>query len=209
MQLYPMMANLSGKRCLVVGGGKVAERKIGALIDTGAELIVVSPGATGRIKEWAQSGKVDLQLRPFRPEDVTGATLLIAATDDPAVNLAVHQAMEPWQWINIVDRPDLCTFFVPSTLQRGSLQIAVSTGGQNPGLAKKLRRQLEEWIGEEYDEYISFLGEMRALILNLPLDEQRKRELLQKLLDDRFLQWTLEGKIEERNREAARLIQET
>jgi precorrin-2 dehydrogenase/sirohydrochlorin ferrochelatase len=204
--LYPMMVFLKEKKCLVVGGGKVAERKIRSLLDTGADLHVVSPACTLRIEEWAQSGRLTLYKRPFQPEDVKGAALLLAATDNPAVNLSVYQAMEPWQWINMADRPDLSTFIVPSTLERGSLQVAVSTGGHYPGLAKKLRHQLEEWMGLEYGDYVAFLGEMRERILGLPLDETRRRELLAQLLDDRFLQWTMEGRVEERNREAERLL---
>ncbi|MFY0543585.1 precorrin-2 dehydrogenase/sirohydrochlorin ferrochelatase family protein [Brevibacillus sp. H7] len=204
-----MMTSLKGKRCLVVGGGKVAERKISSLLDTGADIWVVSPACSSRIEEWANNGSLTLHRRRFHPEDVKGAALLIAATDDPSVNLSVYQAMEPWQWINIADRPDLCTFFVPSTLERGSLQIAVSTGGNNPGLAKKLRSQLEAWVGQEYGDYLSFLGGMRAKVLGLPLNEERKRKLLEQLLDDRFLQMTMEGRIEARNREAERLFSET
>jgi len=201
-----MMASLKEKKCLVVGGGKVAERKIGALLDTGADLHVVSPVCTRQIQDWAEQGRLTLHERPFEAKDVKGAALLFAATDNPAVNLAVYEAREPWQWINLADRPDLSTFVVPSTLQRGSLQVAVSTGGSYPGLAKKLRQQLEARIGDEYGAYVSFLGEMRAHILRLPLDEQRRRERLAALLDDRFLQWTVEGNIAQRDREAERLL---
>jgi precorrin-2 dehydrogenase/sirohydrochlorin ferrochelatase len=206
MQLYPMMANLKGKRCLVVGGGKVAERKIRGLLNTGALIGVVSPDCTPTIREWAEQGAITLHLRRFAPDDARGAAIVIAATDDPAVNLAVYYACEPWQWINIVDRPDLCTFTVPSVVERGSLQIAVSTGGSNPGLAKKLRRQLEAWIGPEYAEYAAFLGDMRTKVLALKWDERRKRTLLEQLLDDRFLHLTREGRRDERDREAESLL---
>jgi precorrin-2 dehydrogenase/sirohydrochlorin ferrochelatase len=209
MHLYPMMANLSGKRCLVVGGGQVAERKIRGLLPTGAEIAVVSPDCTAAIRSWAEEGMIALQSRRFAPEDVKGAAVVIAATDDSAVNFAVWEACEPWQWINVVDRPDLCSFHVPSVVERGSLQIAISTGGGNPGLAKKLRRQVEGWIGPEYAEYAAFLGEMRNRVLALPLDERRKRIMLERLLDDRFLQLTREGQRDVRDREADGMIENT
>jgi precorrin-2 dehydrogenase/sirohydrochlorin ferrochelatase len=206
MHLYPMMANLRGKRCLVVGGGQVAERKIRGLLPTGAEIAVVSPDCTAAIRSWAEEGMIVLQARRFSPEDVKGAAIVIAATDDSAVNLAVCEACESWQWINVVDHPDLCSFHVPSVVERGSVQIAISTGGTNPGLAKKLRRQLEEWIGPEYADYAVFLGEMRSRVLALKCDERRKRIMLERLLDDRFLQLTREGQRDVRDREADVMI---
>lgn len=206
MSLYPMYVNLTDKRCLVVGAGKVAERKIASLIKAAARVTVVSPTSTPGIQKWSDEGSVTLHLRTFSPEDVHKMTIIIAATDDPAVNLAVHQACQPHQWVNIADRPDLCSFFVPATVERGDLQVAISTGGANPGLAKKLRRQAEEWMGPEYESYTQFLGEMRQQVLSLGLEEGEKRIILRELLDDRFFQWTQNGEIERRDREAKELL---
>ncbi|MGG1658553.1 precorrin-2 dehydrogenase/sirohydrochlorin ferrochelatase family protein [Brevibacillus sp. NRS-1366] len=206
MPYYPMMVRLHQKRCLVVGGGQVAERKIGSLLAAGADVAVVSPSVTDTIQTWMHHGKVVVHPRSFVPQDVQGAVIVIAATSDPAVNLAVFKACLPHQWINIVDRPDLCTFTVPSLVERGDLQIAISTGGHNPGLAKKLRRQLEQWIGPEYEGYTLFLGEMRRQVLALALNEADKRAILSELLDDRFLHWTKTGETERRDREAAALL---
>ncbi|MEJ8545519.1 precorrin-2 dehydrogenase/sirohydrochlorin ferrochelatase family protein [Brevibacillus borstelensis] len=207
MRLYPMMANLQGKRCLVVGGGRVAERKIAGLLDAGADVVVVSPACSHAIEEWAKAGGIALFRRPFSPEDVRDALIVVAATNDPAVNLDVYQACGPHQWVNVIDRPDLCSFTVPSVVERGDLQIAISTGGHNPGLAKKLRQQVEMDIGPEYAEYTAFLGAVRSRVLALSLDEKRKRKLLSELLDDRFLQWTKTGEWERRNLEAERIIE--
>jgi precorrin-2 dehydrogenase / sirohydrochlorin ferrochelatase len=206
VRLYPMMANLQEKRCLVVGGGQVAERKIGSLLNTGAIVTVVSPACTPAVDSWAESGRITLHRRPFVPDDVRDAVVVIAATGDPRVNLAVHRACGPHQWVNIVDRPDLCTFTVPSVVERGDLQIAISTGGHNPGLATKLRRQLEERFGPEYGEYTAFLGEMRKRVLSLGLDDKQRRAVLAELLDDRFLQWTAAGETERRDQEAEQVI---
>lgn len=206
MKDYPIMLRLAGKRCVVVGGGKVAERKIRSLLPTGATIIVVSPFSTEMISEWAATGQLELLPRPFEKNDLEGAVLVIAATNQPETNLAIYQAIKPYQWINVVDRPDLCTFTVPATLERGELQIAVSTGGRNPGLAKKLRKQLEQWVGADYEDYLHFLGSTRQQILSLGLDREQKKRLLQELLDDRFLQWTQEGNSEKRDEEVQKLI---
>ncbi|MGN7470851.1 precorrin-2 dehydrogenase/sirohydrochlorin ferrochelatase family protein [Brevibacillus sp. SAFN-007a] len=209
MRPYAMMVNLEQKHCVVVGGGQVAERKIASLLAAGAAVSVVSPSCTEAMREWEQAGKLTLRLRPFVPDDVADAVLVIAATSDPAVNLAVYEACRQagCQWINVVDRPDLCSFTVPSVVERGDVTVAISTGGNNPGLAKKLRRQLEAWIGPEYEDYTLFLGKMRRRVL--ALDELRpadKRAILAELLDDRFLHWTRSGESERRDREAAALV---
>ncbi|WP_134701429.1 bifunctional precorrin-2 dehydrogenase/sirohydrochlorin ferrochelatase [Ammoniphilus sp. YIM 78166] len=206
MKDYPIMLRLAGKRCVVVGGGKVAERKIKSLLSTGAALVVVSPVSTEKITEWATTGQLQLLARPFENKDLDGAVLVIAATNQPEINLEIYQAIQPYQWINVVDRPDLCSFTVPATLERGDIQIAVSTGGKNPGLAKKLRKQLDQWIGEDYEEYVHFLGSTRQQVLSLGLDSERKKQLLQELLDDRFLYWTQEGNLEKRDEEVRKLI---
>lgn len=208
MRHYPMMVNLHNKPCLVVGGGRVAERKIGSLLAAGASVTVVAPFCTEAVEAWALEGRMALARRPFAPEDVRDAVIVIAATSDADVNLSVYQSCQPHQWVNIVDRPDLCTFTVPSVVERGDLQIAISTGGHNPGLAKKLRRQLELTVGPEYEEYTRFLGEMRRRVLALPLAETKKRAILAQLLDDRFLDWTKTGELGWRNLEADRVIRE-
>ncbi|ELK41317.1 precorrin-2 dehydrogenase/ferrochelatase [Brevibacillus agri BAB-2500] len=207
MRPYAMMVNLENKRCAVVGGGQVAERKIASLLAAGAAVSVVSPSCTALIREWEQAGKLTLRLRPFVPEDVADAVLVIAATSDPAVNLAVYEACGPQQWVNVADRPDLCSFTVPSVVERGDLTVAISTGGNNPGLAKKMRRQLEAWIGPEYEDYTLFLGKMRRRVLALDkLSPANKRAILAELLDDRFLHWTRSGEIERRDRDAEAVV---
>ncbi|WP_411503645.1 precorrin-2 dehydrogenase/sirohydrochlorin ferrochelatase family protein [Brevibacillus centrosporus] len=207
MRYYPMMVNLQKKRCLVVGGGLVAERKIRGLLDADADVYVVAPSCTDQIDAWSQQGEIAWERRFFEPTDTEKAVLIIAATNQPDINLAVYQACQPQQWINIVDRPDLCTFTVPAVVERGDMQIAISTGGNNPGLAKKLRSQIEKWVGPEYGDYTRFLGEMRQRVLRLHLAESQKRAILAKLLDERFLDWTRSGELGRRDREAERLLQ--
>lgn len=186
MKLYPITVNLRGKRVAVVGGGVVAERKIRSILGTEAEILVISPDVTENIRLWANEGKLELFLRAFQPDDVQHADLVIAATNDPATNLRVHQSTNRHQWINVVDRPELCTFHVPAVLQRGALQIAISTSGLSPGFSKKLKEWLTEMIGPEFEEYVLFLGEVRKTIHHLNLDSQTKNWLYNKLLEDVF-----------------------
>ena len=206
MGYYPMFVKLTGKQCLVVGAGKVAQRKIAGLLAAEADVTVVSPSVTPTVEEWSVTGRIMLHRRVFHPEDVQGMAVIVAAASDPAVNLAVYEAALPQQWVNIVDRPDLCSFVVPAVVERGDLQIAISTGGQNPGLAKKLRSEWEERLGAEYEEYTRFLGEMRRRLLSLGLEEEEKRSILAALLDERFYHWTKSGQIERRDREAEKLF---
>ncbi|RXT07806.1 bifunctional precorrin-2 dehydrogenase/sirohydrochlorin ferrochelatase [Ammoniphilus sp. CFH 90114] len=206
MKNYPMMMKLTGQRLVVIGGGRVAERKIRGFVNTGAEITVISPECTDSIKSWAALGKLKYIAREFQEEDLHGASFIIAATNDPEVNVQIYQAKRAYQWINVVDRPDLCTFTVPSLVTRGDLQIAISTGGKSPGLSRKMRKQMESWIGQEYGEYLEFLGQQRKEILGLDLLPDVKRSLLTAMLDDRFLQWTKEGNLETRSKEAARLM---
>jgi precorrin-2 dehydrogenase/sirohydrochlorin ferrochelatase len=201
-----MFVKLTGKQCLVVGAGKVAQRKIAGLLAAEADVTVVSPSVTPTVEEWSVTGRIMLHRRVFHPEDVQGMAVIVAAASDPAVNLAVYEAALPQQWVNIVDRPDLCSFVVPAVVERGDLQIAISTGGQNPGLAKKLRSEWEERLGAEYEDYTRFLGEMRRRLLSLGLEEEEKRSILAALLDERFYHWTKSGQIERRDREAEKLF---
>ncbi|WP_400161916.1 bifunctional precorrin-2 dehydrogenase/sirohydrochlorin ferrochelatase [Brevibacillus sp. TJ4] len=206
MGYYPMYVRLTDKPCLVVGGGKVAQRKIAGLLAAGASVTVVSPEGTASVEEWSRSGAIFWQRRPFLPQDVQGMVVVVAATSDPAVNLIVYEATLPQQWVNIADRPDLCSFVVPAVVTRGDLQVAISTGGHNPGLAKKLRAELEDWLGTEYEDYTLFLGKMRRRLLSLDLDEEEKRSILSALLDERFYNWTKSGEIERRDVEAEKLF---
>lgn len=200
MPYYSAMLKLTGKRCVVVGGGQVAERKIRSLLNAEGAVLVVSPDCTEHIKQWVQQGKIEWRAREFCSIDIQEASLVIAATDNPAVNRLVYESISPNQWINIVDQPELSTFIVPSVIQRGNLQISISTGGDNPGLAKKLKNEWEKAIGPEYEEYVDFLGKMRREIIQLKLPPKVQRALLSNLLDPCYLDWTREGRIEERDR---------
>ena len=160
---YPAFLNLRGRRCLVVGGGAVAERKVGGLLEAGARVLVVSPTLTPALAALAAARAVHHHQRPFRRRDVRGCTLVVAATGRVTVDDGVvHAARRARALVNVVDRPDACDFILPSTLRRGHLQIAVSTGGHSPALAREIRRRLEAEIGDEVGELVARVGRARA-----------------------------------------------
>jgi precorrin-2 dehydrogenase / sirohydrochlorin ferrochelatase len=180
--LFPMFMKLAGKRCLVVGAGKVGEPKIGGLINTGARIHVVAIEAGRQVRAWADTGKIDLQLRAFSESDLDGKFLAVAATASNRLNeLIYREAQRRGVLCNVVDVPEYCDFFYPAVVQRGDLQIAISTNGQSPSLAQKLRQQLERQFGPGYTEWVKQLGETRRLVLASDLDQDRKLELLHSL----------------------------
>jgi siroheme synthase-like protein len=180
--LFPMFMKLTGKRCLVIGAGKVGEPKISGLIDTGAHIQVVAIEASAQVREWARDGKIALELRAFSPRDLDGGFVVVAATASKHLNeLVYHEAQRRGVLCNVVDVPELCDFFYPAVVRRGDLQIAISTAGQSPSLAQKIRKQLEKQFGEGYAAWVEQLGETRRLILASDLNKERKLELLHSL----------------------------
>ena len=180
--LFPMFMKLSGKRCLVVGAGKIGEPKIGGLMDTGARIHVVAIAASDQVREWADAGKIELELRAFSSSDLDGMFLAVVATASRSLNERVYlEAQERGVLCNVVDVPDLCDFFYPAVVRRGDLQIAISTAGQSPSLAQKLRQQLERQFGDGYAAWVEQLGETRRLVLASDLDKETKSELLHSL----------------------------
>jgi len=159
---FAAFLDLRGRRCLVVGGGEIGERKARALLACGAEVTVVSPTVTPGLAALAIVGRVVERRRPFRRSDLRGCALVVAATGNPEVDDAVAAlARRARALVNVVDRPERCDFIVPSVLQRGQLQIAVSTGGRSPALAREIRRRLEARFGPEYAELVARTGRAR------------------------------------------------
>ena len=180
--LFPMFMKLAAKQSLVVGAGKVGEPKISGLIDTGASVHVVAIAASGQVREWADAGKIELELRPFTASDLDGKFLAVAATASESLNQLIYrEAQRRGVLCNVVDVPEYCDFFYPAVVRRGDLQIAISTAGQSPSLAQKIRQQLERQFGEGYAEWVEQLGETRRLILASDLDQETKWELLHSL----------------------------
>lgn len=161
----PLFVYLDGARVVVVGAGDVAERKIATLLEYGADVSVVAPEATPQVEQWADEGAIAFERRGYAAGDLEGALLVVGATNDRAVNEAVYaEASERSMLVNIVDVPDLCNTIIPSVLRRGNLQIAVSTAGSAPSVARDIRRSLEEQYSQTWERYIDLLGEVRMLI---------------------------------------------
>jgi len=173
--LYPMNLNVEGRRCVVVGGGHVALRKIEGLLDAGADVFVISP----QVCEEIRILPVRVCVRLFDEADLQGAALAIAATDDPAVNLRVAAtANELGIPVNVVDQPALCSFFVPALVRRGGLVISISTSGASPALARRIRERLEAEFGPEYEAYVKWLDDLRSEIIGRVRSTGKRRQIL-------------------------------
>ena len=162
MPYYPINLNLSGRTCAVIGGGAVAERKTESLLEYGASVRVVSPDLTPRLAGLKSEGRIEHVESDYRPEHLEGAFLVIGATDDREANRRISgDAGAAGIPVNIVDDPELCTFFVPASVRRGDLVISVSTSGSSPSLARTIREELEARYGPEYGRLADLLGSLR------------------------------------------------
>lgn len=180
--LFPMFVKLQGRAVLVVGAGMIGEPKINALVETGARVRVVALRASEAVRQWSRSGLVVLEERSFTPADLDGAFLAVIATADRELNqLAYTEAQKRNVLCNVVDVPEQCDFYYPAIVKRGDLQIAISTSGQSPALARHLREQLEKQFGPTYADWVAELGATRRDILNSNLSREQKRELLMSL----------------------------
>lgn len=181
------MLRLEGKKVVVVGGGKVAERKVTGLLGTGSRIIVISPNATDDLKGLAGGGMIEWLEKSFSKEDLEGAFLIFAATNDKALNQSIKMAASDQQLVTIANDPECADFHVPSHIQRGRLSIAVSTGAASPTLARKIREQLEHQFDERYDAYLEFLYSARQQILNEVKDPSKKGKILTAIASEDFL----------------------
>lgn len=186
--LYPINLNLSGRKVSVIGGGKIAERKVKGLLATGALIDVVSPELSLELKKWLEDNQFTWREMHFSPEVIEGAFMVIAATNDHITNQWVKESAQSQQLVCLVDDPGQSDFLLPSNLRRGKLTISVSTCGASPILAKKIRDHLAQSFDENYEDYLEFLAQARKLIIEKVDDEGTKRQLLTSIVDDRFLE---------------------
>ncbi|HSJ58943.1 MAG TPA: bifunctional precorrin-2 dehydrogenase/sirohydrochlorin ferrochelatase [Anaerolineae bacterium] len=187
---YPItLVGLEAAGVVVIGGGNVAARKVEALCEAGARPVVISPVLCETLKRLADQEEIDVILRPYERGDLRGARLVVAATDDEGTNEAVwREAQATGCLVNVVDDPARCNFYVPATVRRGALTLSVSTGGQSPLLAGRIRRELESCFDEAYEPYVALLGELRSLVQERVPDPARRRALWQALLDSDVLE---------------------
>ncbi|MBI3087485.1 MAG: bifunctional precorrin-2 dehydrogenase/sirohydrochlorin ferrochelatase [Candidatus Omnitrophica bacterium] len=204
---YPLFADLRGRRCLVVGGGPVAQRKVTTLLSYGAQVTVVSPDVTGRLAASARRGTIRHVARRFRPPDLNGAWLAFAATDDERINEAVSRhATARRIFTNVVDQKPLCSFIAPAIARRGGLVLAVSTGGGSPALAKQLRSDLARTLGTDYARMLRLLKSLRASAKQrLPAYQDRKR-YFDRLVAGRVFDLIRRGRTASARREALALL---
>ena len=185
-EFYPVYLDIRGKRCVIVGGGKVAYRKACSLQDAGADVIVISPDVCSDMER--RNGLTVIK-KNYEDVFIDNSFLVIAATDNQEVNKKVAiDAAKRNILVNVVDCPEQCSFTVPSTINRGDLCISISTGGASPALAKNIRRKLEDIFGSEYEEYINLLTKMRALALSEITDDLKRRKILQRLAENDMLE---------------------
>ena len=205
---YPAFLDLRGKRCIVVGGGSVALRKVEGLLEVGAAVTVIAP------EHVALPAEVSVLRRVYQPGDLAGARLVIAATNDSAVNAEVaREAEERGILVNVVDDPARCSFILPALLRRGALCLAISTGGASPTFARRLREQLEAQFGPEYAALLELLAvlrqqwEPRANAANLPAAV--RRQAWDRVLDLPLLDWLRAGEVGTARQAAERLLEES
>ena len=162
---YPVNLIVAGRRCVVVGAGRIAARKIEALLAAGADVHVVAPKLGDRVRAWRDDERIDADEREFEASDLDGAWLATAATDEPAVNHDVFEAgAERRVWVNAADDPDNCSFTLMSVVRRGDLVVTVGTGGRSPALAAWLKERFTAELGPEYETLLELLSEAREAV---------------------------------------------
>ena len=191
MRYYPIFVNLENKTCLVVGAGEVGKRKIQSLIDSGAGHVTIidTRPADAEMEPITLLGNVDFQCRQFRDADLDGKFLVIACTSSEEVNWRISNlCAERGILCNIVDQPEKCSFIVPATVKRGDLTVAISTAGQSPAMAKRIRRELQESFGDEYANLLAAMGRIRPLMLGLGMETKDNTAVFRSLVNSNLLE---------------------
>lgn len=193
----PIMMNLFEQRCVVVGGGTVAERKTQALLEAGAKTVVISPSATAWLQERSEDNKIEWVKRRFCKEDLVGAFLAFAATDQKQVNAEiVREAMNLGIPVNDTSQGERGSFITPSVVRRGGLIVAVSTSGAGPSASRRLSQEIDERFGDDYETYIDFLSAARSLIKRRVAESSQRKHLLRLLAEMDILTLIREGSFE-------------
>jgi precorrin-2 dehydrogenase/sirohydrochlorin ferrochelatase len=176
MSLFPIFLKLAARPCVVIGAGNIAESKIESLLQAEASVTVVAPQALPRVAAWAAEGALTWHQREYQHGDLTGSFLVVAATNTPPVNRAVFaDANAANILVNAVDDPPFCDYYFPSVVRRGELQIAISTAGESPALAQRLRKELNAQLPLDTGEWLMELGRLRREVTAVePIGDERK-----------------------------------
>jgi uroporphyrin-III C-methyltransferase/precorrin-2 dehydrogenase/sirohydrochlorin ferrochelatase len=190
-ELFPIFLKLAGRPCLVLGGGAVAETKMQGLVRCGARVRVVAPEATPGIREAASSGHIAWEQRPFVPSDLAGIFLVVAATNSRELHQEIFRlCRQAGIFCNAVDEPEHCDFYYPAVVRRGALQIAISTAGNSPFLAQRLRHEFEDQLGPEYAPWLEEIGRQRRELFQADISSDNRRAILKELSSGRaFLEF--------------------
>ena len=182
MTLFPIFVKLEGRSCLVVGAGSVGEPKIGSLLASQASVRVIAPTANATVAEWARAGVITWEAREFQISDLDDVFLVIVATSSREVNESIFlEARRRHILCNVVDDPEHCDFYYPAVVRRGDLQLAISTNGQSPALAQRIRRELEVQFGPEYGDWLEGLGRIRQQLFASGMKPDDRRRVLHEL----------------------------
>ncbi len=204
MAYYPVFLDIAGRPCLVVGGGKVAERKVRSLLSAGADVTVLSPRLTEGLKRLVSKKDEDRVRhipRRYSPGDLEGYFLVISATNSKETNRQVYEDAEDFNvLLNVVDHPEACNFIVPSVVERGELKVAISTSGKSPFLAKTLRNALENALPQELVTFVEILGAVRNKLLKEGAKSDKKTRIYRTLVDSPMLEWIAGGSAARINR---------
>jgi len=180
--LFPAFLKLEGRKCLVVGAGRIGQSKIEGLVACGAAITVIAPYANPSVESWAAAGRLVWRARGFEPSDLDRVFLAVVATSLPALNERIFQeARRRGVLCNVVDDPTRCDFYCPAVVRRGALQIAISTNGRSPALAQRLRRELEQELDPVYESGVEELGTTRQNLFEQAIDPAERKRLLHKI----------------------------
>ena len=162
MGYYPIFLEMKDRRCVVIGGGAVAERKVEGLVAVGANVTVISPAITDGLRDLLAQGAIRHVAREYRGGDRAGYDLVFVATDNSEINAAVSSEARSLRiWVNSADNPDHCDFILPAVIRRGDLAVAVSTGGVSPAVTRAIREELDEYLHADYAGFVQIAGEVR------------------------------------------------
>ncbi len=188
MSVYPLTLRIEKKRVVVIGGGRVAAFKIVPLLQEGADIVVVSRELDKSLVGLVEAKKIRWFQKQYEKSDIEGAFLVVAATSDPKLNESIVKDAPSNQLVNVITNPESGNVHFPATIHRGKLNVAVSTGGASPKLAKKIRDDIAVKYDEAYEEYLDFLYEVRMKVKKLYLEKRRQNILLEEVLKHRYIQ---------------------